>query len=251
MPGPAVTLLASNAHWAGVAWTFGDRRVQRCTIKQVLAASTSQSFSAMPLERIIIEGPLQSSEFLVLLSTLHPSFTGDVLFIHRADGAFLSARADGGPRVMYTLSKADIDFYVDVNGLRRRGEETSFQLVSQSASDGAGRRGMQVLIAQGDRRTVRSVTSILNNLGCQPLVAESGQDALQLVEHCRPDVLLLDETARSVRHYVAAHFAKSEDHEYRPRTIVVSRCDEKPADGFDGCLVKPVAFDRIGAAIFG
>ena len=251
MPGPAVTLLASNAQWNGVAWIAGDRRVQRCTIKQILSASTSQSFATMPLERIVIEGTLESSDFLVLLSTLHPSFTGDVLFIDRADGAFLSARADGGPRVMYTLSKADIDFYVDINGLRQRGEETSWQIVSEPASEPASRKAMRVLIAEGDRKTVKFVTGVLTNLGCQALIARSNLDAVRLLEEHRPDVLLLDETARSIHSYVKARFVKSEYSDYRPRTILVSRRKEKSEYAVDGYLVKPVAFDQMGAAIFG
>src|SRR5437588_5356238 len=131
----------------------------------MLRASTSQSFGVMPLERIVIEGKLESRDILVLLSTLHPSFNGDVLYIHRPDRAFLSAKAEGCPRVMYTLSKADIDFYIDVNGLRRNGEESSFRVISDWPSEAAKPRTMQVLIVEDNPRTVRSMTSILSVLG--------------------------------------------------------------------------------------
>jgi CheY-like chemotaxis protein len=246
-----VILLASNPKWNGVAWSDGDGRVQRCTMKEILSASTSQSFAAMPVERIVIEGPLDRREFLVLLSTMHPSFTGDILFIHHPEAAFLSAKAGGGGRVMYTLSKPDIDFYVDVNGLRRDGEETSWQLVSESPGDSARGRAMQVLIAEGDRKTVKSVTTVLTNLGCQALIAESDSDALRLVEQLRPDVLLLDEMAPSIHGYEMARFVRKAYSEYRPRTIIVSTGEEKPEYGIDGYLVRPVAFDQIATAIFG
>lgn len=249
MSGPAVTLIASNTLWTGVAWTADSRCVQRCSVREVFAASTSHSFAAMPLERIVIEGALQSSEFQVLLSTLHPSFTGDVLFINSAESAFLSARADGGPRVMYTLAKPDIDFYVDVNGLRRS-DAVSWQLVSESQSDAHG-HAMQILIAEGDRKTVKSVTTVLTTLGCQSLVAESDVDAIRLIEEWRPDVLLLDDMAPSIHGYEVARFVRDEYPEYRPRTIIVSGGEERPECGIDGYLVRPVAFEQIATAIFG
>src|SRR6266536_6625076 len=128
---PAVTLLSSTATWKGIAWTTGDRRVQRCSMKEILQASTSHSFAAMPLERIVIEGKTEGADMLVLLSTLHASFIGDVLYIYQPDRAFLSARADGCRRVMFSLSKADIDFYIDTNQLRR-GSESSFRLTTDA-----------------------------------------------------------------------------------------------------------------------
>ena len=247
---PSVTLLNSNASWKGVAWNAFDRRLQRCTFKEILRASTSQTFGAMPLERIVIEGALESRDFLVLLSTLHPSFTGDVLYIHRADRAFLSAKADGCPRVMYTLSKADIDFYVDVSGLRR-GEESGFRLISDSPSETTRRRAMQVLIVEDDPRTIRSMTSVLSDLGCETLIADSDFDAIRMVGQHRPDVMLLDGTSPRIHGAAVARFVKSAYSEDRPRTIIVSTGEKKPESGVDGYLVRPVAFDQIGRAIFG
>ena len=234
-----------------MAWNVFDRRLQRCTFKEILRASTSQSFEAMPLERIVIEGKVECRDFLVLLSTLHPSFTGDVLYIHHADRAFLSAKADGCPRAMYTLSKADIDFYVDVNGLRRRGEESSFRLISHSPSETGKTRAMQVLMVENDAKTIRSVTSILSHLGCQTLIAESDIDAIRLVGEHRPDVLLLNGTVSGAHSAAVARFVKSAYSEYRPRTIMVSTGEEKPESGMDGYVVRPLAFDQIGAALFG
>jgi CheY-like chemotaxis protein len=241
---PSATLLASTASWKGIAWNVFDRRLQRCTFKEILRASTSESFGVMPLERIVIEGKLESRDFLVLLSTLHPSFTGDVLYIDRPDRAFLSATADGGARVMYTLSKADIDFYVDVNDLRRRSEESSFHLISDSANQTTKPRATQVLIVEDDPKTLRSMTSVLSGLGCQTLIAQSDIDAIPLVGQRRPDVVLL-------RGGEVARFVKSAYSEYRPRTIIVSAGERKPESGVDGFLERPLAFDQIGTALFG
>ena len=251
MIGQSVTLLTSYPKWEGISWDI-DRRLQRCTFKEILQASTSQSFSVMPLERIVIEGPLENGrDFLVLLLTLHPSFTGDVLYICRPDRAFLSAQANGCERVMYTLSRADIDFYVDVNGLRRHGEESSFQLISDSVGGPAQPHAMQVLIVENDLRAVRSMTSVLSGLGCQTLVAESHLDAIQLVGQRRPDVVFLSDSDTGINAAAVARFAKRADVEYRPRTIMVSTGEQKCESGVDGYVTQPIAVDQIGSAIFG
>jgi CheY-like chemotaxis protein len=246
---PAVTLLSCTPTWKGIAWTMGDRRVQRCTMKEILHASTSHSFAAMPLERIVIEGKADSAEILVLLSTLDPSFTGDVLYIYQPDRAFLSARADGCRRVMFSMSKADIDFYVDTNQLRR-GDESSFRLANESAGDTTATR-MRVLLADSDPKTVRSVTALLSGLGCETLVADSAIDAIQIAENRRPDVVLLDGESEHMNGVAVARFVKNSHAEYRPRTIVLSASDQKTVSGVDGYLMRPIAFDQIANAVFG
>ena len=230
MSTPAVTLLSSNPTWKGISWTTGDRRVQRCTMKEILHASTSHSFAAMPLERIVIEGKAESADVLVLLSTLDPSFTGDILYIYDRNRAFLSSRADGCRRVMFSLSKADIDFYVDVHQLRR-GEVNSFRLSGDDPGDTTATR-MRVLLADNDPKTVRAVTARLSELGCETLVAKSHVDAIQLVEKRRPDVVLLDGESE----HIGSVVKNADDSDYRPRTVVVTR---------------PVAFDQIANAVFG
>jgi CheY-like chemotaxis protein len=247
---PSVSLINSTATWKGIAWTTSDRRVQRCTMKEILNASTSHSFASMPLERIVIEGKTESAEILVLLSTLDPSFTGDVLYIYQPDRAFLSAQADGGRRVMFSLSKSDIDFYVDTNQLRRNGEESSFRLSSEAPGDTTISR-MRVLLADNDPKTVRSVKSVLSGLGCETLVADSALDALRLVEHRRPDVVLLDEKADTMNGRAIARFVKKAHDQYQPRTILLSATNGEREFGVDGYLTRPVAFDQIAHAIFG
>ena len=246
---PAVTLLSSSSTWPGIAWTTGDRRVQRCSMKEILQATTSHSFSAMPLERIIIEGKAESSDVLVLLSTLHPSFTGDVLYIYQPDRAFLSARANGCRRVMFSLAKSDLDFYVDTNQLRG-GSESSFRLSTEAPGDTTATR-MRVLLADKDPKTVKRVTSVLSGLGCETMLADSAIDAIQLVEKRRPDVVLLDGESEHMNGVAVARFVKSAHGEYRPRTIVLSARNRQPDSEVDGYLMRPLAFDQIATAVFG
>ncbi|MDQ6800066.1 MAG: response regulator [Acidobacteriota bacterium] len=249
MTTPSVTLLSCNSTWQGIAWSTGDRRVQRCSMKEIFQASTSHSFAAMPLERIVIEGKADSSEILVLLSTLDPSFTGDVLYIYQSDRAFLSAQAEGCGRVLFSLSKADLDFYVDVNQLRR-GAESSFRLSSADAGDTTVAR-MRVLVADKNPKTLRSLTSFLSGLGCETLIADSALDAIQIVEKSRPDVVLLDGESDHLNGVAVARFVKQAHAAYSPRTIVLSAADQKPDSGVDGYLTRPLAFDQMANAVFG
>jgi CheY-like chemotaxis protein len=246
---PAVTLLSSTSTWQGINWTTGDRRMQRCSMKEILHASTSHSFAAMPLERIIIEGKAESADMLVLLSTLDPSFRGDVLYIYQPDRAFLSARADGCRRVMFSLSKADIDFYVDTNQLRR-GSESSFRLSNEAPGDTTATR-MRVLLADKDPKTVQRMTAVLSGLGCETMIADSALDAIQLVQNRRPDVVLLDGESEQMNGVAVARFVKNAHAEYRPRTIVLSARNRKPDSEVDGYMMRPLAFDQIATAVFG
>ncbi len=244
----SVTVIASDPTWKAIPWKWSDRRVQRCTMKQVFTASTGESLRSMPLERIIIEGSLERTDFLVLLSTLHPSFTGDVLMIDRPDHAFLSAMADGCPRVLYTLRKPDIDFYVQVNGLLERSKEITLSPDAMSAR--LVENSMRVLIAQDDPSAVKSVMSVLSDLGCEPLVACSGHEAVRLVDRHRPQVLLLDGRLPDIGGPELARLVKTIYSDYQPRTILVSKNAEEPHAGIDGYLMKPIGFDQIAGAIF-
>jgi CheY-like chemotaxis protein len=203
----------------------------------------------MPLERIVIEGKAEAAEVLVLLSTLDRSFTGDVLYIYDSERAFLSSQADGCRRVMFSLSKADIEFYVDANQLRR-GEVSSFRLSSDAPGDTTATR-MRVLLADSDPKTLRSITSVLSGLGCETLIADSALDAIQIIDQRRPDVVMLDGRSENMNGAAVARFVKNALSEYQPRTIMLSASHEKAEAGVDGYLTRPVAFDQIAHAIFG
>ena len=110
---------------------------------------------------------------------------------------------------------------------------------------------MQVLIVEDDPKTIRSMTSVLADLGCETLVAKSDFAAIQMAGQRRPEVVLLDGTGPRFHGAAVARFVKNAYPEYRPRTMIVSTGEQKPESGVDGYLMRPVAFDQIGAAIFG
>lgn len=73
--------------------------------------------AAHDVERIILDRSVTSEEFLHLLAALPAELTGDVLFIRNDGGAFLSALARGGARVLYALAAHDVDFYLATHAL--------------------------------------------------------------------------------------------------------------------------------------
>jgi len=69
------------------------------------------------VDRLIIDRTGTAVQYLELIASLPHEFLGDVLFV-RGDGAgFLSSLGRGGDRVLYSLGKYDIDFYLETHGL--------------------------------------------------------------------------------------------------------------------------------------
>lgn len=73
--------------------------------------------SALDIERVILDGAANASQFLDLLTALPQEFAGDAMMIRNDGAAFLSAMSRGGGRVLYTLTATDVDFYLQANGL--------------------------------------------------------------------------------------------------------------------------------------
>ena|SRR5690242_1484685 len=69
------------------------------------------------VERVIVDRGATASEALHLLAKLPQEFHGDVLIIRDDGSGFLSARARGDGRVLYPLTKMDVDFYVETHAL--------------------------------------------------------------------------------------------------------------------------------------
>lgn len=69
------------------------------------------------VERVIVDRCATAGQYLELLTALPQEFSGDVLFVRPDDSGFLSATGRGGDRVLYSLSKNDVRFYMDAHGL--------------------------------------------------------------------------------------------------------------------------------------
>ena len=69
------------------------------------------------VERVILDRATSASDYLTLLSSLPPTFTGDVLLIREGESSFLSSMGRGGDRVLYSMSVNDLRFYLEMHGL--------------------------------------------------------------------------------------------------------------------------------------
>jgi hypothetical protein len=69
------------------------------------------------VERVVVDRSATSSESLDLLSRIPHEFAGDLLIIRQDGSGFLSASARGDGRMLYPLSAADIEFYLETHGL--------------------------------------------------------------------------------------------------------------------------------------
>jgi hypothetical protein len=72
------------------------------------------------VERVIIDRGAAEGETLHLLAHLPHEFHGDLLIIRDDGSGFLSARARGEGRVLYPLTRIDVDFYIETHGLLAR-----------------------------------------------------------------------------------------------------------------------------------
>jgi CheY-like chemotaxis protein len=200
-------------------------------------------------ERIIIDGEAtNAAEWLEFLAALPSDFHGDVLMIEDATLAFLSAAGAEGRRVLYTLARHDVDFYLWV-----------YQL--GDAPDRAKEPGMvpiRVLIADDHCRTRETVGELLRELGCEVFFAKSGFEAIRVADHHRPQVVFLDGLMPEMTGFEAARFIRKLSGGYNPRIVMLTavykkagyRNDAKLRYGVDGYLVKPVAREELASAIF-
>lgn len=80
------------------------------------ALANGPATMAHDVGRVVIDHAATAAEFLELLTILPPEFAGDVLLVE-STLAFLSATGRGGDRVLYSLTPADIGFYLETNDL--------------------------------------------------------------------------------------------------------------------------------------
>lgn len=82
-----------------------------------LTLTVTDLSEALDVERVILDGAANASQFLDLLTALPEQFAGDAMMIRGDGAAFLSAISRGSGRVLYTLTATDVDFYLQANGL--------------------------------------------------------------------------------------------------------------------------------------
>ncbi|MDD4928154.1 MAG: diguanylate cyclase [Gallionella sp.] len=108
--------------------------------------------------------------------------------------------------------------------------------------------GFKVLVVEDSKVALRAVSSYIEELGIQPLLAENGADALELYRRERPDIVLLDIILPDIGGFdIAREIRKAQGvHEWTAIVFlsVLSR-DEDLERGFevggDDYIMKPVS----------
>lgn len=106
---------------------------------------------------------------------------------------------------------------------------------------------MQILLVEDSATLRHAMSSYIRDAGHEPLVAQSGEEALQMIEHSRFDLIIMDvempglngfETTRLMREWLGEHWI--------PIIFVTGKADDSSVEegieaGGDDYLTKPVS----------
>lgn len=256
MPKRLITLVASPKDKA--KWGCGSRpddtviAVPNVGVLRSMIAERSAS-DGFWIERIVLDRSVSSAEFLVFLTELPDEIQGDVLYVESENRTFLSAAGPEGRRVLYLLTDVDLNFYCAVNALCTAG---ATNIVSECEGAGQASR-VKVLIAEDEGKTRSLLTGLVEQLGCEALVARTGLEALRAAMQHHPDVIFLDGLMPEMHGLEVARVIRQTDPAYTPRIVMLTafdatryRNDAKLRYGVDGFLAKPVSRDDLASAIF-
>jgi hypothetical protein len=187
-----VTLVAASPSWAGIEWTTDHDRLRRVfNFDSIITAVQRRSYEGCPIERVVLEGTIDSLDFLMFLSTLPSDFKSDILLIDRAKHAYLSSfDVNSMSRVLYDLDENDIRFYVDVNELRDSVLDSADLIRTRLRSERLMRpRQIRALVADDERHTREFLLAALADLGCDVVTARTGVEAARRAAEKRPQVV--------------------------------------------------------------
>ena len=117
-----ITLIARNPRMVQRDWDFTNPASTRIVFVDSLAFLPSAIERGIgepdyDVERVIIDTTGTPLQFLEILSMVPAEFAGDFLFLAEDGKGFLSSAGRGAGRVLYTMNKQDIDFYMQTNSL--------------------------------------------------------------------------------------------------------------------------------------
>jgi CheY-like chemotaxis protein len=230
---PDLTLLKANPAWSVTPWRRAQRIREVPRIDDLLHAVATAVIAKETIGRVIIEGPIEGTSVLRLLTKIPVDFAAEVLIVASRERAFVS-RIEEGQRQLFAASP---ETYASEEPLER----------------------LRVLIAEDERKTREFIASVVDSIGCEALPARAGMEAIRLATERRPQLLLLDGLLPEMAGFEISRFVRTMDAAYRPRIVMVTavykdnryRSEAKLKYGVDQYLVKPVTADQIANAIFG
>lgn len=110
-----------------------------------------------------------------------------------------------------------------------------------------------VLLIEDERKTRELIRYQLLDLGQRVVMAESAYEAIRLVNHTRPDTILVDGLLPQMHGFEVARFVRAMDTSYRPRIILMTAVykhvryqnEAKLKYGIDAYLLKPFTSERL------
>ncbi|HSY51532.1 MAG TPA: hypothetical protein VLC46_22205 [Thermoanaerobaculia bacterium] len=113
-----ITLVSRRADQPSRDWNLHPRAANHIIFAGTFSVlSFAVDHVSQDVDRILIDRTATPEEFLDLLTTLPSAFLGDVLLMRDHDGSFLSTAGRAGGRLLYALTPADLQFYLDTLGL--------------------------------------------------------------------------------------------------------------------------------------
>jgi hypothetical protein len=112
-----ITLIIRGAGIQSRAWDTSSTAANRILFVKALSMLGFVLDHSEDVERVVVEESASPEDFLGVLATLPHDFLGDVLLIRSGSNSYLStvARADG--RLLYALTAADLQFYMEAHRL--------------------------------------------------------------------------------------------------------------------------------------
>jgi hypothetical protein len=117
-----ITLIVRNDTKPNIDWNYACSSAMRVAFLDSVnalkfAVGMAINDVALDIERVIVDRAGSAEDFLDLLASLPPEFTGDLLVIRDDGNGFLSATGRGGDRVFYALAARDVRFYLETHDL--------------------------------------------------------------------------------------------------------------------------------------
>jgi CheY-like chemotaxis protein len=153
-------------------------------------------------------------------------------------------RAPRGGLIRVAARREDDLLVLTVSGGDGPGSASTIRLPASSAEQ-ASASGLRILIVDDNRPAADMLAMILESYGNELFIAYSGQQAIELAEKHRPDVILLDLSMPVVDGYEVARTIRRQPRGQEPMLIALTgwvqeRDKQKARDaGFDHHVVKP------------
>lgn len=120
--GRRMTLVARDPRSQQRDWDFTNSAGSRIVFVDSLAflpyaLDRGVKEAGYDVERVVIDRTATPQQFLELIAALPHEFAGDLLFVGSDGAGFLNAPGRGDGRLLYSMTREDLDFYLQTHSL--------------------------------------------------------------------------------------------------------------------------------------